>query len=142
MTTKIQAELPNGKTAEILIKDRHVYLNHRDTGFRLGNDGDIYTKHGSFAQKGQDVKKLLQLQGMIKWCVFGNWETNSFELVFYFEKVSFFLIIIKIIFLKTYGNFILYIFIYFLNTFWKFCFCFDLSYKIRRKVNIFMKKPL
>ncbi len=82
MTTKITAQKPNGKQAEILIQSNCIYLNHSDTGFRLGNDGYIYSKHGTLVQKDQDVRKLLILYGMIKWRL----KTNSKELVFFFWK--------------------------------------------------------
>lgn len=42
-----------------------IYLNHNETGYKVGDDGKIYTNSGRFVSK-MTVEEFCKSQGLIK----------------------------------------------------------------------------
>jgi hypothetical protein len=55
-----------GKYVELKVGHGDViYLNGSDTGYKVGGDGRIYTKHGSFVSK-DSVEDVMRSLGKIR----------------------------------------------------------------------------
>lgn len=63
---KKMVHTPAGKFVELKVGYGDIiYLNGFDTGYKVGRDGHIYTKHGSFVSK-DPVENVMRSLGKIK----------------------------------------------------------------------------
>lgn len=61
-----RVETPEGKHVELKVGyGNEIYLNGNSTGYKVGGDGNIYTKSGSFTSK-DTVEEFGKSQGWIK----------------------------------------------------------------------------
>lgn len=56
----------NKKTVEVKVGFQgRIYINGKDTGFYVSSKGNILNNSGRIMQEGLDIRRFLQLQGMI-----------------------------------------------------------------------------
>lgn len=58
---------PNGAYVELKVgHGNKIYLDGNETGYKVGEDGKIYTNSGRFVSK-MAVEEFCKSQGLIKW---------------------------------------------------------------------------
>lgn len=68
---------PNGAYVELKVgHGNKIYLDGNETGYKVGEDGKIYTNSGRFVSK-MAVEEFCKSQGLIKWFFFCNKKTRT-----------------------------------------------------------------